>query len=475
MTRRSPHLQERVDAWARTWVTLAETHFVSGLGVVLLIGVFLRLILIATTTTASDPMNRFYPGYTDGWEYMDNARSLVETGVYGYAGRPSAFRPPAYPFLLALTWWTSGQTLTPIRLIQVGFYVLMTVVYARVVAARAGRAAGLGTSVIFALYPMFVFMTAEISTESLYMAISALVFALTLSLLEPRRSFRRRLGDAFMAGLFCGLGILTRPNMLVVLIPVAALIGWDGIRKRGERGAWLAPVFALLVGTWVVLTPWLVRNDRQFGSPVVSTNIQYNVFRGTFDLVDRIAMGGNMIEIFRTHGVLYEEEIEDVRITRLPLDEITSERNASIAARSIIQADPVGWLWQRGRNGLYLWLNLQWDATVLQGRTLVKAASAAVTLGYYLLLLGAVVGSLVLWRNRREASATPFLMVSGLFILAAMSTVLTFVGKRYRVAMIDPYLTLLVGAGVGWWLRQRWERAMSRVLGSEAGPLRDLR
>jgi len=440
------------EAWAEAPVAFAATRFVSCLGVIVLLGALLRLILIATTTTAFDPMNQLYPGYTDGWEYMDNARSLVETGTYGYAGRPSAFRPPAYPFLIALTWWTFGETLTPIRLLQVGFFALMTIVYARVVAERFGGAAGLMTSAILALYPLFIFMTSEIATESLYMVISALVFALTLSLLNPGRSLRRRIVAGFAAGLCLGLGTLTRPNMLVMVFLIAALTGWDGIRKRRERIAWAGPVIALLVGAYAVLTPWLLRNEKRIGAPIVATNIHYNVFRGTFDQVDGLSLGDNIADIFKAYHVLYEEEIEDVKNTRLSMDEVTSERNASAAALSIIRNDPAGWFLQRIKNGFYLWLNLQWDPVVVRGRTIVVAASAAVTLVYYLLLLGALVGGVWLWRRRARVPAAPFLTVTGLFILAAMSTVLTFVGKRYRVATIDPYLALLAGASAGWWL-----------------------
>jgi hypothetical protein len=50
-----------------------------------------------------------------------------------------------------------------------------------------------------------------------------------------------------------------------------------------------------------------------------------------------------------------------------------------------------------------------------------------------------------------------FVAVAWAYMVAATPTVLTFVGKRYRVSMIDPYLALLACVGLAGWLR-RWRR-----------------
>src|ERR1044071_1521122 len=63
---------------------------------IIVIGVVLRLLLIALPTTSSNPENSLYSGYTDGAEYADIANSLVEHGTFGYAGGVSASRHPDY-------------------------------------------------------------------------------------------------------------------------------------------------------------------------------------------------------------------------------------------------------------------------------------------------------------------------------------------------------------------------------------------
>ena len=128
-------------SWIRSLEDAAETRFVPFMALLLALGVVFRLLLVWLTTSPSDTFNHLYPGYGDGEEYLDNARSLVEYGVYGYAGRPSAFRPPAYPFILALTLRLFGESLTPIRIIQVGLFVAMTIIYVGVTVKHFGRVA----------------------------------------------------------------------------------------------------------------------------------------------------------------------------------------------------------------------------------------------------------------------------------------------------------------------------------------------
>jgi 4-amino-4-deoxy-L-arabinose transferase-like glycosyltransferase len=439
-------------------LTIIEDRFSWSVGTVLAVGVLFRLVLIVTTTSPGDPLNRLYPGYTDGAEYLDNARSLVETGVYGYGGRPSAFRPPAYPFLVALSLKVFGETLTAVRLLHVVLFLATTICYTVVTTKLFGKLTGMLTALGFSLYPLFAFITTEIATENLYMPLASLVFALTFPLLRAgRRPVVRALwGAAVGAG--CGLGILTRSNMLFVMIALQAVIVWNAL-KRGERFIDSAVSIAgLWIGALVVLSPWLIRNEIQMGAPVVGTNLQYNLFRGTFDLVGGINDGRSIDAIFKEHGVMYEEEIEDAGRRTLSWDEVSNERNAGTAALWIIRSDPARWLKERLKNFVFLWLNLQWESMVMHG-ALVHVASVFVTMVYYAVLATAVLASIAPWRGWNDPDKRIFAVLALIFIVAATSVVITFVGKRYRVSMIDPYLILLACTGIGLWLDRRGREA----------------
>jgi 4-amino-4-deoxy-L-arabinose transferase-like glycosyltransferase len=448
------------NAWIRRIEDLAETRYVPSVVLLLAAGAALRLLLIWTTTSPYDTLNHLYPGYTDGEEYLDNARSLVETGVFGYAGRPSAFRPPAYPFFMALSLRIFGESLTPIRFMQVGLFVAMTIIYVRVTAKHFGRVAGTLAAAFLSLYPLFAFMTTEIATESLYMVLASAVFALSLALFEPKIHPGRRTSMAFFAGLCCGAGTLTRPNMFAVFLLLMALIVAGGLWRREGWRAWLLPGLGLAIGVYSVLIPWMSRNERRFGAPVMTTNLYYNLFRGTFDLVEGVPEGTPIQAVFRNHHVVYEEEIEDVHTRQLALGELENERSAREAALSIIRADPRGWLWQRLRNFAYLWLNLQWDSDLLHQSPIASIAATSVTVIYYFLLPGALLGSLFLWRAVPDPRQRVFVAVAWSYMAVATPTVLAFVGKRYRVSMIDPYLALLACAALAEWIRRGRQGAL---------------
>jgi 4-amino-4-deoxy-L-arabinose transferase-like glycosyltransferase len=417
--------------------------------VVISAGIVLRLGLIWLTTSPTEPLNGLYPGFSDGEDYIEIARSLITTGVFGYAGRPTAFRPPAYPLSVAFLYKLFGDTLTPIRLFQVLLFVPMAISYSHVTRRYFGAVAGLLTALIFSVYPLFLFLSTEIATESLYMTLGSVVFALTFALIDKKESGNKPI-LAFSIGVCCGLGILTRANMMFVFILVQIIIIWKAL--EGRYWNWIVLSIALWIGNGVVAFPWLLRNYSQFGSSVLATNLDYNLFRGTFDLAGGPPFGPPFVAVFRKYGVMYEDEIENPRNNVLPFSEIKNEQNARAAAIAIIRSDPASWLKERFRNIAYLWLNLQWDSSLFAKRSTVVLSAITVSLIYYALLASALGGTIVVWKNGMNYGRQQFVVITWSFILAAMPVVITFVGKRYRISMIDPYLTLLASVGIASWL-----------------------
>jgi 4-amino-4-deoxy-L-arabinose transferase-like glycosyltransferase len=433
---------------------MLERGFYICIGTILILGAVLRLGLIWRTTSPAETLNLLYPGFVGGVHYSNIARSLIETGTYGYAGRPTAFRPPGYPLLIALIWKIFGETLTPVRLSQVVLFVIMTACYTYVTLKYFGKFAAALTAVGFSVYPLFAFITTEIATESLYMTLASIIFALTLMLFHGEKQPNSKIIVAFTAGLCCGAGILTRPNMLFVFLLLQVLIIRYAFRQGERSRNWITSFISLWIGTLLVLTPWLIRNQLQIGAPVLTTNLDYNFFRGTFDFVDGIPNGQSIYSVFRDHNVMYEGEVENLKNIHLPLSELLNERNAHAAALSIIREDPLLWLKERGKNFVYLWLNLQWAPEMFEKRFIVMVAAVSATITYYFLLIAAIVGSIWVWRHNIGTEQRSFVVLAWLFMLAAMSVVITFVGKRYRISMIDPYLIMLACIGVVSWLNR---------------------
>jgi hypothetical protein len=194
--------------------------------------------------------------------YLAIARSVARGEGYRLDGRPTAYRPPLYPLVLApivgalgdrIEWGIAGLHL----LLGVG-----TVAFTSAVARRWGFPPGRAAvaAAIVALDPVLVAQARSVMTETL----SAFLVAGSLwALADPRP-----LGSAVMGGLGLGLSALCRPSLLPVvgLCGVAITAQGSGpLRRRLARAGVLAAT------TVLVLTPWAARNALVFGEPVWTT------------------------------------------------------------------------------------------------------------------------------------------------------------------------------------------------------------
>lgn len=157
----------------------------------------------------------------------------------------TAFRPPLLPFLLTPGALVFGDALWPARVLMMVIGSLAAVL-AGVLAARiAGRWAGYAAGGLVAIYPPLIANDTITLTEPL-----ALLLLLAAVLLVDDERF-------LAAGATVGLLLLTRPNGYLV---VAVLAAWAWQRAGFKKG--------LVVGgtAFLVLLPWLVRNQIQVGT-----------------------------------------------------------------------------------------------------------------------------------------------------------------------------------------------------------------
>ena len=194
--------------------------------------------------------------------YLNLARSLVEGHGFAFDGRPTAYRPPLYPIMLAppvgvlgrpaLPWGVGGLHLA----LGVG-----TVLVVHRTARRRGLSPGrcLVAAAIVSFDPVLVVQSRAVMTETP----AAFLVAATLLVVSIGGS-----RGALLGGVGFGLASLCRPSLLpaAILAAVAGLIaGPGGWRLRATRAGLLA--FA----TVATLAPWAWRNARIFGEPVWTT------------------------------------------------------------------------------------------------------------------------------------------------------------------------------------------------------------
>jgi hypothetical protein len=221
------------------------------------LGVVVASALIARLAVMSAGSGRF----DDVDNYLPLARSIADGEGLKLRGRPTAYRPPLYPLILAPLVAASGEH--PLAAVA-GLHLLLGGATAGL-AFRAAERLGLGTvrataaGLIVACDPVLVWQSRFVMTETL----AAFLLVASLDAFAREGHLSPLLGGGLL-----GLAGLCRPSALpgAGLTAIAALLfPPGGTRARVGRGA------AIAIGVGLTLAPWVVRNALMLGEPVWTT------------------------------------------------------------------------------------------------------------------------------------------------------------------------------------------------------------
>ncbi len=221
------------------------------LWVITLLAVVLRLgVIVLKAGAFDDPDN-----------YVPLARSVAEGNGFMQRGRPTAYRPPLYPLMLAPLASKTGELSFP------AIALLHIVLGAGTVwlTAKAALGSGLSTSranlaaFIVACDPVLLWQSRSVMTETPTAFLLALGFA---GLCRPAWK------GPLLGGIAFGLASLCRPSVLPgTLLAIAAA----AITRPGPAATRLARATILALSSLLVLSPWMIRNFVQLGEPIWTT------------------------------------------------------------------------------------------------------------------------------------------------------------------------------------------------------------
>ncbi len=186
----------------------------------------------------------------DSVHYVAMAQRLLAGHGYSFfGGRPDAYVSPGYPlFVAGLMHLFPADPLVAIRWSQA--------VIGAATAAVAASWGGFLAGVLVALYPPFIWSTASILTEVLFLLL--LLGYLTLHARLLTSSWPSR-GCAVAAGVLLGLAVLTRP-IAAALPVIIGVVDWVRSARTTARPR-QSHRWALLVGAAALVNlPWWVRN-----------------------------------------------------------------------------------------------------------------------------------------------------------------------------------------------------------------------
>jgi hypothetical protein len=221
------------------------------LWIVILLGVLLRAgLMVRGGGECDDPDN-----------YLSLARSVAVGKGLQLHGRPTAYRPPLYPIMLAplvrMPIGTLAGRIAVLHLVLGGATVWLTA--AAAVGSRLSVGRTLFAAAVAACDPVLVAQSRSVMTETP----AACLVAASLAGLSTRGW-----AGPITGGVALGLAVLCRPSLLAaaLLVIAAAFLAQPGqISERLGRGAVIAMTLC------IVLLPWAIRNTLVLGEPVWTT------------------------------------------------------------------------------------------------------------------------------------------------------------------------------------------------------------
>lgn len=402
--------------------------------VIIVLALITRVAVIAATPD-------FEPIF-DAADYDRHATSIAAGDGFAdsqFAPGPTAFRPPVYPIALAAVHevgagWTAERLLG--ALLGMVTVLLIFVIAKRLWGHRVAVVAGVFTAV----FPPLVTLSASLLSEVLFLP---LILAALLAVLEYRDSALLRW--AVVAGVLCGLAILTR-TVGVPIVLALALGVWTA-RPRFTRAGLAAPA-VLVLATIVVLSPWMIRNTSTFDRWVgLGTGGGY-ALAGTYSAEsrDRATHPGQPFSPnqLRTYRPLFEaRSLDEVQFTsRLQDDGIDY-----IRSHPSYLAETIAWntlrVFELARDSDF---ESRFAGSQLQALGLERLASPLVFLGgLYAVLILALVGAAAQVGLLSSRRAPLFVWaIPALLLLPALAI---YGIPRYR-APIDPFLVMLASVGL---------------------------
>ena len=393
----------------------------------------------------------------DGSDYDRHAMAIAEGRGYPgarYPGRESAFRPPAYPYLLAAAYKVTGvedaevaTRVVPARVLGIVLGMAIVMLVGVVAWQLWGRRVGLLAMAGAAVYLPLILVGGAAMSEPLF---AALLLGALAAVLAHRRSAHRRRW-VLTAGVLAGLTILTRANALVLLLPLGVAV-WT-VRPRWSPRALAAPAVLVAVAALTV-APWTIRNAIVLDRFIPVTTQLGSALAGTYNDEARTdrenPASWRSIRWVKAHRALYDN------IDHVPEPE--AEDQLAAASREYIREHPGNVLtvaWWSTRRILELAGREWWRHTASTVSIPPGWADAGVVCFWAFALL-ALAGAFT-----RRARAAPW-WVWAIPVLLYLSVVFLVVETpRYRTG-IDPFIVMLAALAL--------RRALPGAAGREPPP-----
>ena len=419
-------------------------------------------------------------------DYLRLAENVVEHDTFGHGDVPTAYRPPLYPLMLTGCVAEGDYTRTAIGVLHL-LLGLATVAMVFMLGNRWGlsRRGAMLAAMLVACDPILLFQSTRIMTETAatffaVLGLAALTYAFG-SLLKKgataglsssaankfgkntagQASSGTRIAVIFIAGAVLALGALCRPTTLVWIAAVGVVLivqAWlcrrrlltpiESVDKSATGVASYKLPIAFVLGVAIVLSPWVIRNQLQFGRPIAATT------HGGYTLL--LANNPEFYEWLRSGrwgDVWQGDEFNAQWDERRPNGELAADRLAYDEAWRTIRSEPGTFVYSCFVRLGRLWSPLPHRLATDESPAR-RSSRYAVAAWYVLEYLLAAIG---VWRIARFRPAPGTSVVAqrfnntwlwGLLLVLSLSCVHTIYWADMRMrAVVMPVIALAAAAG----------------------------
>lgn len=385
--------------------------------------------------------------------------------------RPTAFRPPLYPCLLAVLYFLKVGSIG-VGTVQIILGVLTVWLTWRTGKQLQMRGAALIAAAIVATDPILLQYTTYAMTEVLAAFLTSLLLCLlvtNISVTPASSETEMRISLAFWTGMVWGLAILCRPTYLaffgiwlVFRCSSGLLVRFRNLKTESFAPFEMKQLAVLATGIMLAVSPWIIRNLLVFQSPILSTT------HGGYTLL----LGNNPI--------FYKEVVQKPWGAVWSGESLDAWQNS--LEQEIAQADPPikteqerdRWMYQRAKQNIAQQPDLFVHACLLRFKrfwNISPLTSSALTsrpviswsiAGYYTSILIGCLGGLflVIWKSEKKWESLIWLLFS--FTLVHL---FYWTNMRMRAPLVPAIALLSV---YGWSQLARFFKISAAVSATEA-------
>jgi len=345
---------------------------------------------------------------------------------------PTAYMPPAYSYILLVTFSVFGDrpfSYVLLQLMQAAAGVLLVYLIYRFTLVAWNEETALVAAAIAALYPPFVYMPVEMHSINFYIVLTvAVVYYLHLFLAgTPQRAY------VVWTGLLLGGLIYFRAEALALPFLYAALLVFR------DRQNWRAALVVVLLPL-LLLAPLSIRNTRALGSVVVTTTAGgINLWYG-----HNPQANGTQHELWPSGQYVFPNAALRERFHALPATADYELRMSAIyreEALQFIRTHPKREVLLVLRKLFYFW-TIDWNHPKARHAVYAVPTLALVTLFW--------VGVAIHWKDLTGR----YLVLTVTLVFTNLLAVIFFVLPRYRLG-VEPLMIPFAASALLWAWRAR--------------------